>query len=79
MILKKQVYVYLSLIFLSAFKRLHNFSFLASNGKKERKDSDSGRESLKRGPKRPTRQSMDSTSKASSSPRDTPPPKRRRI
>ncbi|XP_033188211.2 MRG/MORF4L binding protein [Bombus vancouverensis nearcticus] len=51
----------------------------ASNGKKERKDSDSGRESLKRGPKRPTRQSMDSTSKASSSPRDTPPPKRRRI
>lgn len=51
----------------------------ASNGKKERRDSDSGRESLKRGPKRPTRQSMDSTSKASSSPRDTPPPKRRRI
>ncbi|XP_043266021.1 MRG/MORF4L-binding protein [Colletes gigas] len=52
---------------------------IASNGKKERKDSDSGRESLKRGPKRPTRQSMDSSSKASSSPRDTPPPKRRRI
>lgn len=51
----------------------------ASNGKKERKDSESGRESLKRGPKRPTRQSVDSTSKASSSPRDTPPPKRRRI
>ncbi|XP_033335202.1 MRG/MORF4L binding protein [Megalopta genalis] len=50
-----------------------------SNGKKERKDSDSGRESLKRGPKRPTRQSVDSTSKASPSPRDTPPPKRRRI
>lgn len=51
----------------------------ASNGKKERKDLDTGRESLKRGPKRPTRQSMDSTSKASPSPRDTPPPKRRRI
>ncbi|XP_017881701.1 MRG/MORF4L-binding protein [Ceratina calcarata] len=51
----------------------------ASNDKKERRDSDSGRESLKRGPKRPTRQSMDSTSKTSSSPRDTPPPKRRRI
>lgn len=50
-----------------------------SNGKKERKDLDSGRESLKRGPKRPTRQSVDSTSKTTSSPRDTPPPKRRRI
>ncbi|KAF7402382.1 hypothetical protein HZH66_004649 [Vespula vulgaris] len=52
---------------------------IASNGKKERKDSDSSRESLKRGPKRPTRQSMDSSSKASPSPRDTPPLKRRRI
>lgn len=51
----------------------------ASNGKKERKDSESGRELLKRIPKRPTRQSVDSSSKASSSPRDTPPPKRRRI
>ncbi|XP_012216355.1 MRG/MORF4L-binding protein [Linepithema humile] len=50
----------------------------ASNGKKERKDSESGRELLKRIPKRPTRQSMDSSSKTSS-PRDTPPPKRRRI
>ncbi|XP_015590555.1 MRG/MORF4L-binding protein isoform X2 [Cephus cinctus] len=47
--------------------------------KKERKDSDSSREGPKRGPKRPTRQSIDNTSKASSSPRDTPPPKRRRI
>ncbi|XP_046820545.1 MRG/MORF4L-binding protein [Vespa crabro] len=52
---------------------------IASNGKKERKDSDSSRESLKRGPKRPTRQSVDSSSKASPSPRDTPPLKRRRI
>ncbi|XP_076656529.1 uncharacterized protein LOC143361123 [Halictus rubicundus] len=52
---------------------------IMSTVKKERKDSDSGRESLKRGPKRPTRQSVDSTSKASPSPRDTPPPKRRRI
>ncbi|KAL6425241.1 hypothetical protein ACFW04_009468 [Cataglyphis niger] len=51
----------------------------ASNGKKERKDSESSRELLKRIPKRPTRQSVDSSSKASSSPRDTPPPKRRRI
>ncbi|XP_066603296.1 MRG/MORF4L-binding protein [Prorops nasuta] len=51
----------------------------ASNGKKERKDSESSREGLKRGTKRPTRQSVDSSSKASSSPRDTPPPKRRRI
>ncbi|XP_012276513.1 MRG/MORF4L-binding protein isoform X1 [Orussus abietinus] len=51
-----------------------------SIGKKERKDSsDAIREGLKRVPKRPTRQSIDSTSKASSSPRDTPPPKRRRI
>ncbi|XP_058792968.1 MRG/MORF4L-binding protein isoform X1 [Phymastichus coffea] len=46
--------------------------------KKERKDSESSRESLKRAPKRPTRQSVDNSSKASSSPRDTPPPKRRR-
>lgn len=51
----------------------------ASNGKKERKDSESSRELSKRIPKRPTRQSVDSSSKASSSPRDTPPPKRRRI
>lgn len=51
----------------------------ALNGKKDRKDSESGRELLKRIPKRPTRQSVDSSSKASSSPRDTPPPKRRRI
>ncbi|XP_032687974.1 MRG/MORF4L-binding protein [Odontomachus brunneus] len=50
-----------------------------SNIRKERKDSESGRELLKRIPKRPTRQSMESSSKASSSPRDTPPPKRRRI
>jgi len=50
-----------------------------SNGKKERKDSESSRELMKRIPKRPTRQSVDSSSKASSSPRDTPPPKRRRI
>lgn len=56
-----------------------SISFLASNGKKERKDSESGRELIKRIPKRPTRQSVDSSSKASSSPRDTPPPKRRRI
>ncbi|XP_011504376.1 PREDICTED: MRG/MORF4L-binding protein [Ceratosolen solmsi marchali] len=47
--------------------------------KKERKDSEPNRESLKRALKRPTRQSIDSTSKASPSPRDTPPPKRRRI
>ncbi|XP_076287864.1 MRG/MORF4L binding protein [Lasioglossum baleicum] len=52
---------------------------IMSTVKKERKDSDSGRESLKRGPKRPTRQSVDSISKASLSPRNTPPPKRRRI
>ncbi|EFN77250.1 MRG/MORF4L-binding protein [Harpegnathos saltator] len=50
-----------------------------SNIRKERKDSESGRELLKRIPKRPTRQSMENSSKASSSPRDTPPPKRRRI
>ncbi|XP_011312789.1 MRG/MORF4L-binding protein [Fopius arisanus] len=47
--------------------------------KKERKDSDTSREIPKRVPKRPTRQSIDNASKASSSPRDTPPPKRRRI
>ncbi|XP_057327476.1 MRG/MORF4L-binding protein [Microplitis mediator] len=46
--------------------------------KKERKDSDASRETPKRVPKRPTRQSIDNASKASSSPRDTPPPKRRR-
>ncbi|XP_015522355.1 MRG/MORF4L-binding protein isoform X1 [Neodiprion pinetum] len=51
----------------------------ASAGKKERKDSESSRDGPKRGVKRPTRQSVDNTSKASSSPRDTPPPKRRRI
>ncbi|XP_015121521.1 MRG/MORF4L-binding protein [Diachasma alloeum] len=47
--------------------------------KKERKDSDASRETPKRVPKRPTRQSIDNASKASTSPRDTPPPKRRRI
>ncbi|KAK0174268.1 hypothetical protein PV327_011056 [Microctonus hyperodae] len=48
--------------------------------KKERKDSsDANRETPKRVPKRPTRQSIDNANKASSSPRDTPPPKRRRI
>ena len=67
------------LIFLICMICLNTLFCSAFNGKKERKDSDSGRESLKRGPKRPTRQSMDNTSKASSSPRDTPPPKRRRI
>ncbi|XP_012253462.1 MRG/MORF4L-binding protein [Athalia rosae] len=48
-------------------------------GKKERKDSESSRDGPKRTVKRPTRQSVDNTSKASSSPRDTPPLKRRRI
>ncbi|XP_020287088.1 MRG/MORF4L-binding protein-like isoform X2 [Pseudomyrmex gracilis] len=48
------------------------------NGKRERRDSESSRELLKRIPKRPTRQSMDNTCKVSS-PRDTPPLKRRRI
>ncbi|KYM98409.1 PREDICTED: MRG/MORF4L-binding protein [Cyphomyrmex costatus] len=51
----------------------------ASNGKKERKESESSRELAKRISKRPTRQSVDSSSKASSSPCDTPPPKRRRM
>ncbi|KAG8037874.1 hypothetical protein G9C98_006085 [Cotesia typhae] len=46
--------------------------------KKERKDSDASRETPKRVPKRPTRQSIDNANKTSSSPRDTPPPKRRR-
>ncbi|XP_014483585.1 PREDICTED: uncharacterized protein LOC106749050, partial [Dinoponera quadriceps] len=48
------------------------------NIKKERKDSESGRELLKRIPKRP-RLGKECSSGASSSPRDTPPPKRRRI
>ncbi|KAF7992698.1 hypothetical protein HCN44_005042 [Aphidius gifuensis] len=49
--------------------------------KKERKDSETSREPPKRiPPKRPTRQSIDNATRASTSPRDTPPlPKRRRL
>lgn len=72
-------YLYYLMDYLNEYLVTLSNCFEASNGKKDRKDSESSRELLKRIPKRPTRQSVDSSSKASSSPRDTPPPKRRRI